>query len=421
MRVQIMSICLLMGVAALQSCRTAGGSATKDIGGFPDASFGFRAESFSIPTLDGKATITGEIDFPNAANHGRANNYSTVIMVPGSGMFDRDVDFGNSATPRDMLFRDLAEQFTSAGLAVVRMDYRGVLCSKWTMPPCPACDTEEKRWDHLKKSCFRNEIRKDVTTQTLQDDIVVVYDWARDHPAVDVSRIAMFAHSEGTIHVARLIGQQRLHPRGLLLMGMVAGSPKSMMKWQAIDRPMKIFEWDTNGDDVLTNDEILLGWATDSYIHALGIPLDEILSPEGFWKKDFLQKKYQDKYDAYVDELMSISDAAPFPTQQKPSDMIMMSHQGWKFWFSDQSSTLDDLVRYNGRIIAHSGDFDAQTPGVREFGFVQARLDEFAVPPTTILHPGMGHGLSSSSPLYGPMNESVRTMIVKDVKSLVNP
>lgn len=35
MRVHIMSICLLMGVAALQSCRTAGPSKTKDIGGSP--------------------------------------------------------------------------------------------------------------------------------------------------------------------------------------------------------------------------------------------------------------------------------------------------------------------------------------------------------------------------------------------------
>ena len=35
MRVHIMSICLLMGVAALQSCKTASKSATKDIGGSP--------------------------------------------------------------------------------------------------------------------------------------------------------------------------------------------------------------------------------------------------------------------------------------------------------------------------------------------------------------------------------------------------
>ena len=30
-----------------------------------------------------------------------------------------------------MIFRDLAEQFTAAGIAVARMDYRGVLCSKF--------------------------------------------------------------------------------------------------------------------------------------------------------------------------------------------------------------------------------------------------------------------------------------------------
>jgi hypothetical protein len=35
MRVQMMVICLLMGFAALQSCKTAGGSSTKDLGAAP--------------------------------------------------------------------------------------------------------------------------------------------------------------------------------------------------------------------------------------------------------------------------------------------------------------------------------------------------------------------------------------------------
>jgi pimeloyl-ACP methyl ester carboxylesterase len=387
----------------------------------PNTSYGFRAESFSVPTMDGKTVITGEIDFPSASARDSLGRYSTVIMVPGTGMFDRDVDFGISGTRRDLLFRDMAEQLTNAGLAVVRMDYRGVLCSKWTMPPCPECDTLAKRLEHLKISCFRNEIRKDVTTQTIQDDIVAVYDWTQHHPSVDVSRIAVFAHSEGTVHVARLIGQHRIQPRGLLLMGMVAESPASMIQWQIVDRNMKIFEWDLNGDDILSNDEIRTGWTTDKFFHGMGVTLDQILSPEGFWEKNAFLKMLRDDFKAYVDETMSVSDDASYPIQQKPDELIMASQQWWKWWFSDQSSTLDDLVGFNGKIITHNGDFDSQTPGVRELGFVQARLAEFAVPPTTILHPGMGHGMNSNSPTYGPMDESVRRMIVNDINSLVGP
>jgi hypothetical protein len=194
-----------------------------------------------------------------------------------------------------------------------------------------------------------------------------------------------------------------------------------MIQWQIVDRNMKIFEWDLNGDDILSNDEIRTGWTTDKFFHGMGVTLDQILSPEGFWEKNAFLKMLRDDFKAYVDETMSVSDDASYPIQQKPDELIMASQQWWKWWFSDQSSTLDDLVGFNGKIITHNGDFDSQTPGVRELGFVQARLAEFAVPPTTILHPGMGHGMNSNSPTYGPMDESVRRMIVNDINSLVGP
>ncbi len=55
----------------------------------------------------------------------------------------------------------------------------------------------------------------------------------------------------------------------------------------------------------------------------------------------------------------------------------MASQQWWKWFFTDQRSTLDDLVQFDGQIIVHNGTFDSHTPGDRELGFVHARAAEF--------------------------------------------
>lgn len=381
--------------------------------------FAWQAQQFSIPTTDGKTTITGEIDYPDAATEQPGKLWPTVVMIPGTGLFDRDVNFGASGTPRDLIFRDLAEQFTAAGIAVARMDYRGVRCNKFTMPPCPDCDTQAKKRMHFYKSCFLNEIRKDVTTANIEDDILSVYNFTRAQPSVDHSRLAIFAHSEGTFHIARLIGRNRVHPRGLLLMGLAAESPVSIIHWQLTGRPMKIFDWDVNFDDKLTSDEINTGWASDRFFHGLGVTIEQLLSPEGFWLKSELEKMHEDDYKATAEDAIAIPDNAPWPEQKTPDDVIMASQQWWKWFFTDHRSTLDDLVQFDGQIIVHNGTFDSQTPGDRELGFVQARAAEFKLPPKCVLHPGVGHGMSPASPTYGPLDETVRASMVEDLKSLL--
>ena len=67
---------------------------------FHDApAFAWQAKQFSIPTTDGKTTITGEIDYPDAAAEQPDKLWPTVVMIPGTGLFDLDVKFGSSGTP----------------------------------------------------------------------------------------------------------------------------------------------------------------------------------------------------------------------------------------------------------------------------------------------------------------------------------
>ena len=76
------------------------------------------AEPFEVPSDDGYM-IQGETYRPAGPARG------VVIMVAGTGVFTRDVNFGRSGTPGDRVFRDLAGRFNQRGMAVVRFDRRG--------------------------------------------------------------------------------------------------------------------------------------------------------------------------------------------------------------------------------------------------------------------------------------------------------
>ena len=83
-------------------------------------------------------------------------NGTAVIMVAGTGLFDRDVHLGRSGTPRDRLFRDLADRFLARGLGVVRYDRRGV------------------RYGASNAERLDKEVAGSSTTETQRDDLAAV-------------------------------------------------------------------------------------------------------------------------------------------------------------------------------------------------------------------------------------------------------
>jgi hypothetical protein len=264
-----------------------------------------------------------------------------VVMVPGSGPFDRDVDFGTTGTEEDYLFRGLADEITRKGLAAVRFDYRGV---------------REKRVDP--------EVRKTATIENVRDDIEAVYRFAaRESPCIDPERIVVLAHSEGTIHVAHLIHEKRISPKGLLFIGLVARSPKELIRWQSIDPAagrckVSRAECEAAYDRVRAEQ--------------LARPDDELI--HGFWPMRY-----------------------------------------WKFWWRDEVAPLSLLAEYPGRIIAHGGTRDTSTPGPEELDALRAA--SLKKRPKTVIHKGKGHSLGEDT-LKGPMSGESRRLVVKDVVRL---
>src|SRR5258707_4368640 len=95
---------------------------------------------------------------------------------------------GNSATERDLTYRDLARALVTAGIAVVRYDNRGVRCNEMTMPPCAAGSSEFELSKYYLNACVDAEARQTVTPQTQMDDAEDVWHFTLTHPRVEPVR-----------------------------------------------------------------------------------------------------------------------------------------------------------------------------------------------------------------------------------------
>jgi hypothetical protein len=74
---------------------------------------------FSVVSADG-TVVNGQLDLP------KKTPIANVVMVHGTGFFDRDVAFGTSNGPSDKIFLTLSHALINRQIAVVRYDRRGV-------------------------------------------------------------------------------------------------------------------------------------------------------------------------------------------------------------------------------------------------------------------------------------------------------
>jgi pimeloyl-ACP methyl ester carboxylesterase len=354
-----------------------------------------RSVEFRLDTFDGVTSFGGQIDYPKNC---KKKQYKTVLLIAGTGLYYRNTYLGVSGTKRDLVFKDMAERLNKRCLAVVRYDYRGVNCDL----------TND---DNIKK-CLNEKVRKTVNAKTIIDDIQAVYDHMLSQAKVDKDQIVILAHSEGSLNTARLIDRSSIDPTGLVFIGGITESPKSLVRWQFVERSVDLaFALDTDGDGFLTNWEITLGYP-GSFFDTNDLPLVNLLSPTGFWNRFGLQQYFALEFKVVRSATLVSPNGFPY----KQNDVVFSSMAWWKKWFTDDEPVIEKLRGFEGKITYFNGTRDIQAPGQKQLNFLKNYSRQMNSIPEFNLVEGKGH-LLSNHPLYGPIDVDILNRVIDSIEA----
>ena len=343
-----------------------------------------QVQPFSIPSGDGYV-LTGQADAPEGRSRG------AVILVAGTGAFDRDVTFGRSGTPRDRLFADLAARFNARGLTAVRFDRRGV---RHGVPATEAIDAAAA---------------PGVTAENLSADVGAIYDWVRSDAGLNAPCVVFFAHSEGAVHVAGVARAGAPDPALFIGMGAPLESKVSAVRWQSAGRDAdSLAMMDADGDGTVTNEEVRANWMnTPSAVFEMLAPF---LHPNGAWTPadlDQLRATQTAMYEQAKTAAMALNDTDPYPNAASPA----FSGRWWKSWFTDDEPMATQFARWRTPMILHYGERDSQVRETRQRAAAEGVLPDTQV--RFVSHPGRGHSLGSES-LLGPIDEAIADRIADE-------
>ena len=349
------------------------------------------SEEIIVDTKDGVTSFGIQIDLPKNCNQ---EKYPTVIMIGGTGLYYRNVSLGISGTKRDLVFEDLSNRITDHHcVATARYDYRGV-----------SCDLVDQI---AIEKCLDENVRETLTDKTQLEDIQLVYDTVTSHPRVDSSKITLMGHSEGSINVARLIARKSAKAKSLVFFGGVTESPKSLIRWQFVDRSAdRAFAMDTDSDGILTNYEIIKGYDNSQFADV--VPIQTLLSPSGALNRFGLEASFSYQYSFVVATALLQPDSKPYVIND-----LTFSGYGWlKKWFSDDTSVMENLKNYTGPITYFNGSIDSEAPSRKQMDFMAKNVHMMKSTPDFKLFEGRGHCLGTH-PQYGPMDESIAGQLVR--------
>jgi hypothetical protein len=375
---------------------------------------------FEIPTRDERTKLTGQIDLPEGSHEKRP---PVVLMVNGGWFMERDGYMGESGTERDLIYRDLAKDFLSAGLAVARYDNRGVQCNEMTMPPYPAGTSELEITKHYLNTCIDSDVRQTVSVQTQMDDVEDVWNFTLRHSGVQSKRMIIWAHSEGGLNIARLISARRINPLGVIFVGVGTESPAGAFHWSVVDRYAEhLMRWDNDGDGRVTQAEIDDRYPSDHLFPAVGITPQMLTAPSTGWMVTTARDHFSRIYERTKADALAKPDDAPYPDHGADFHLVAASNNWWKQWLEDTKPIIDHLAGYRGYSSFHIGEIDSQSPGKRAFDFAQSRIKTgiFARAPHLVFHKGRGHSLGTGKPAAGPMDEAAKATLVREVQEILS-
>lgn len=370
---------------------------------------------FSLPTLDKKAVINGQVDLP-VGYGSKDRNIPTVLMVGGTGLFDRDYNYGASKSHRDLLFKELSKALNRVGVATARYDYRGVSCNERTVKPCRDCKEKSSQNRHYVSSCINNAIRATVTAANPSEDAATVYNYLLKQGITEENAIVILSHSEGTIHTSQLISQQAFNPKGLLMLGFVAESAKNIFQWQFTSRMRSAYwELDFDHNQKIDNTEIEK-FCTDNSLPS--VQCSPLKSPDGFWTHSTLRDKILKAYEDSRRDAFSHPKTEEFKYIYSEFGAVFASYDWWQLFFSETINNVERLFKFQGKISFNNGEIDGATPAHREFALVNLYKDFFAADIRINSYPRLGHSLGQNQ-MTGPMDYKAMEKIISEIRWLL--
>jgi dienelactone hydrolase len=161
----------------------------------------YTAVDVTVPTPAGH-TLAGTLTLPKRA----AGPVPAVVLITGSGQQDRDAYV--PLIPDYRFFRQVANSLSRRGIAVLRMDDRGIGGS--------------------------GGLSADVTTEDFAADIRAGVDWLRGRAEIDPARIALAGHSEGGL-IAPLVAAADGRIAAVVLMGAQSWTGRRISNMQIRD------------------------------------------------------------------------------------------------------------------------------------------------------------------------------------------
>jgi pimeloyl-ACP methyl ester carboxylesterase len=164
----------------------------------------YTAEEVKVRSREG-FTLAGTLTRPV-----RSAPVACVVTITGSGQQDRDEAIGAVRGYRP--FREVADALGRRGIAVLRLDDRGV----------GGTDASTR----------------EATTETFAHDIEDALAWLRARPDIDGAKLALLGHSEGGI-IAPMVAARDAKLRGLVLMAAPSRTGRRILEYQnrrAIER-----------------------------------------------------------------------------------------------------------------------------------------------------------------------------------------
>ena len=379
--------------------------------------FETKVEEFSILTADGLSEIHGELMFPG----NEAEKLGAVLIVPGGWFMERDGFMGDSYTEADLMYRRIALRLLAEGFVVARYDNRGVSGNEFTIGLTKnSSDPIEDSRRYL-ESCVDFDIRRSVTPETLASDAEVVFQYLCRNSGIVPSDIAVFAHSEGARHVARLIESGVVNPKGVIFAGSISWSPKAICRWQMIDRYVEtVMGWDLDGNGRVSSSDVARAYE-GSFFGEVGVSEDQLLPENEYWERSDLEVFFTSRYEQEKRATQEVPDGAAYPHLEKgDSGFVAASNRWWKQWFDDDRSTMELLVHYQGHVTFHFCGLDSQLPLEASVEAVNTGGENMANRPKVIVHPKRGHGFRTATPMHGPMDQEAEKILVGSITEILH-